>query len=59
MALVASGSENLRRRLNAQKMCNLFNSCVGWCFAAFVRNRVIRRMKHNIEGVTFAFICEI
>ncbi|OAY74246.1 hypothetical protein ACMD2_17506 [Ananas comosus] len=32
---------------------------VGWCFAAFVRNRVIRRMKHNIEGGNpFAFICE-
>uniref|UniRef100_A0A804J9A4 ceramide glucosyltransferase n=1 Tax=Musa acuminata subsp. malaccensis TaxID=214687 RepID=A0A804J9A4_MUSAM len=32
---------------------------VGWGFAAYVRNRVIQRMKLNIaNGNSFAFICE-
>ncbi|XXG64337.1 hypothetical protein AAC387_Pa05g2319 [Persea americana] len=32
---------------------------LGWCFAASVRSRVIRRMKENIErGNSFAFICQ-
>ncbi|XP_072992451.1 uncharacterized protein [Typha latifolia] len=32
---------------------------VGWCFAAYVRNRVIRHMKRIIEtGNSFAFLCD-
>ncbi|KAJ6799806.1 uncharacterized protein M6B38_203675 [Iris pallida] len=32
---------------------------LGWSLAAYVRNRVTKRMKHNIEGGNhFAFICE-
>ncbi|KAJ8466650.1 hypothetical protein OPV22_029202 [Ensete ventricosum] len=32
---------------------------LGWAFAAYIRNKVIRRMKLNIaNGNSFAFICE-
>ncbi|KAJ8750990.1 hypothetical protein K2173_016171 [Erythroxylum novogranatense] len=31
---------------------------IGWAFAAFVRNREIKRMKHNMKaGNSFAFLC--
>ncbi|KAJ0972394.1 hypothetical protein J5N97_020353 [Dioscorea zingiberensis] len=32
---------------------------IGWCFAAYVRNREIRRMKKNSDGGNyFSFICQ-